>query len=330
MAFIEVKNITKNYQIFKRENGFKNSVKSLFYREYELKEAVKNVNFEIEKGETVGYIGMNGAGKSTTLKMLAGILTPTGGTIHVGGIVPYERRKENAMQMGAVFGQRSRLNWDLPMTDTFELYRRMYNIDSVHYTRNVLYYTQLLEMGEFQNRPVRQLSLGEKMRANLALAFLHNPKVVYLDEPTIGLDVVAKARIREFIREINEGEKTTVILTTHDMADIEKICDRLIFLYNGEVFYDGRLTEFKEAYGYVYKISVVCTQDLEARQGLSLISSEHNKYVFEGDKRSLGIEQALASVMGQGKMIASLQVEEASIEKIVMNIAEDAKQKSNH
>ena len=330
MAFIEVKDITKNYQVYKREKGFANNVKSLFHREYTIKEAVKHINFNIEEGESVGYIGMNGAGKSTTIKMLAGVLTPTSGSINVGGIIPYEQRKENARQMGAVFGQRSRLNWDLPMTDTFELYRRMYNINYERFKENVNFYTELLDMGEFINRPVRQLSLGEKMRANLAIAFLHDPRVVYLDEPTICLDVVAKAKIREFIREINSKNRITIMLTTHDMADIEKICDRLIFIHHGEVFYDGQVTAFKETYGAAYKISVICPEQLHnVQEGLSLLSCEDNKYTFEGDKRILSIEHALALLTGQGKLISSLQVEEASIESIVMNIVGYAKQKTN-
>jgi ABC-2 type transport system ATP-binding protein len=327
MAFIQVDDISKNYQVYKRERGLLNNIKSLFHREYTVKEAVKHVSFSIERGETVGYIGMNGAGKSTTIKMLSGILTPSSGTITVGGLIPYERRKENARQMGAVFGQRSRLNWDLPMADTFELYRKMYDIDHDSFRHNVRVYTELLEMDEFINRPIRQLSLGEKMRANLALAFLHNPTVVYLDEPTIGLDVVAKSRIRGFIREINQNSKVTVMLTTHDMTDIEKICERLIFIHHGEIFYDGSLAEFKNTFGSGYNITVISADILETDlAGLTLISHEDNKYVFSGDKRSLSVEQALAAITGQGKIITSIQVDESSIESIVMKIVDNAKQ----
>lgn len=326
MSFIEVKDVSKIYKVYKREQGLKNNIKSLFHRDYILKEAVKHINFNIDEGETVGYIGMNGAGKSTTLKMLSGILTPSSGKITVGGIIPYENRKQNAKQMGVLFGQRSRLNWDLPMLDTFELYRHMYNIDYLQYKHNVNFYTELLDMGEFINRPVRQLSLGEKMRANLALAFLHNPRVVYLDEPTIGLDVVAKAKIRGFIREINATNKITIMLTTHDMADIEKICDRLIFIHHGEIIYDGQINNFKETYGYAYKISVISSENLNiCYDGLSLVSHQDNKYTFEGDKRILSIEQAIAIITSQGKIITSLQVEEASIEAIVMNMVDNKK-----
>ncbi len=322
MAFIEVDDISKNYQIYKHEKGFLNNIKSLFHREYTVKEAVRHVSFSIERGEKIGYIGMNGAGKSTTIKMLSGILTPSSGTISVGGLIPYEQRRENARQMGAVFGQRSRLNWDLPMADTFELYRKMYDIDPDRFERNIQVFTELLDMGEFINRPIRQLSLGEKMRANLALAFLHDPTVVYLDEPTIGLDVVAKSRIREFIREINRSSKVTVMLTTHDMTDIEKICERLIFIHHGEIFYDGSLAEFKNTFGSGYKIIVISADTLETDHiGLTLISYEDSKYVFTGDKRTLSVEQALAAITGQKKIITSLQVDESSIESIVMKIA---------
>jgi len=326
MAFIEVNNVSKNFRIYMREKGFLNNIKSLFHRKYTVKEAVKNVSFSIERGETVGYIGMNGAGKSTTIKMLTGILTPSSGTITVGGLIPYIQRKENARQMGVVFGQRSRLNWDLPMADTFELYRKMYDIDPDRYRHNIQTFTELLDMGEFINRPVRQLSLGEKMRANLALAFLHDPSVVYLDEPTIGLDVVAKSRIREFIREINRNNKVTIMLTTHDMTDIEQICDRLIFIHHGELFYDGSLTEFKNSFGSGYKITVICADALETDHiGLTLISHEDNKYIFSGDKNTVSVEQALAAITGQKKTITSIQVDESSIENIVMKIVNNAK-----
>ena len=319
MPFIEVKDLCKEYQILQRQNGFGGYIQSLFHPVYVCKKAVKNINFSIEKGESVGYIGMNGAGKSTTIKMLSGVLTPTSGRITVNGIVPYERRSENARQMGVVFGQRSRLNWDLPMTDSFELYRRIYDIGSERYRENVETYVELLGLREFLHRPVRQLSLGEKMRANLALTFLHDPQVVYLDEPTIGLDVVAKSNVRKFIRAMNREKQVTVMLTTHDMADIEQICDRLIFLHQGEILYDGSLPAFQNAYGGHYTIALESAAPLSIRlPGLRIASQEGCKYVLESDRRDVNPEEALYHLTSQNVPIRSFQVQESSIESILI------------
>lgn len=220
------------------------------------------ITFSIDKGELVGYVGPNGAGKSTTIKILCGILTPTSGLILVDGRVPYENRKENALRIGVVFGQRSQLFWDLPMGETFELYKRMYRMEERRYKENLAFFIELLDMEEFLNRPVRQLSLGQKMRANLAISLLHDPEIVYLDEPTIGLDVLAKSKIRQFIREVNRQRKTTVILTTHDMDDIEQICDRLIMIDKGQLQFDGRLDDFIRTYSGGYMLIV----DLRMKQ----------------------------------------------------------------
>lgn len=321
MPLIEVKDLCKEYQVLQREKGFAGAVKSLFHPVYLRKQAVKNVSFEVDQGESIGYIGMNGAGKSTTIKMLSGILTPTSGSITVGGIVPYQNRVENARQMGVVFGQRSRLNWDLPMGDSFELYRKMYEIDAVRYQENIANFTELLGLKEFFNRPVRQLSLGEKMRANLALAFLHDPQVVYLDEPTIGLDVVAKSNVRKFIREMNQEKKVTIMLTTHDMADIEQICDRLIFIHQGQVLYDGSLTVFKNTYGNHYTIDVESVAPLNVQlPGLRLASQQELKYVLESDKNRLKPEDALVYLTSQNIPIKALKIHEASIENIIIEL----------
>lgn len=245
MSLIEVSHVSREFKSFQRPEGLKNALYTLFKREYEYKMAVDDVSFSIEKGELVGYIGPNGAGKSTTIKMLSGILVPSSGTVITGGIVPWEQRKKNASHIGVVFGQRSQLNWDLPMEDTFELYRRMYRIHNNTYHRNVDMFVELLEMQQFLRKPVRQLSLGQKMRAELAVALLHDPSILYLDEPTIGLDVVVKDKIRIFIRSLNQEKKTTVILTTHDMDDIEEICNRIIMIDHGKLVLDQTIHDFK-------------------------------------------------------------------------------------
>lgn len=248
MAFIEVKDICKDYRIAKSGKGFSGAVRSLFHREYTVKHAVKHISFEMEKGEVVGYIGPNGAGKSTTIKMLSGILIPSSGTVSVGGIIPYENRKENAKRIGVVFGQRSQLYWDLPISDTFDLYESLYDVPKKVFSENCEYYTDLFDMKDFINQPVRQLSLGQKMKANIALALLHNPDVLYLDEPTIGLDVTSKRVLREAIQTINKERGTTVILTTHDMDDIEAVCKRLIMIDKGTKLFDGSVDAFRSKY----------------------------------------------------------------------------------
>jgi len=249
MPLIEVKNLTKQFDVYKRPKGFVNGLKSIFSREYERKLAVNDISFSINKGELVGYIGPNGAGKSTTIKMLAGILHPTFGSVQVNNIVPHLNRRENAMRIGVVFGQRSQLYWNLPMEETFQLYKKIYKINNADYIRNVDFYIELLELGEFLRTPVRQLSLGQRMRGELANSLLHDPDILYLDEPTIGLDVIVKRKIRDFIKALNKEKRTTVILTTHDMDDIEQICGRLITIDKGQIVYDGNIDSFKEMYG---------------------------------------------------------------------------------
>lgn len=244
MAYIEARHLHKTFRIFKRPKGLLGAAASIIHREYEYKHAVDDVSFSIEKGEMVGYIGPNGAGKSTTIKMLCGIMVPDSGTVQTGGLVPYKERKQNARNIGVVFGQRSQLNWDLPTEDTFELYQKMYRIPETVYRRNVDMFVELLEMQPFFRNPVRGLSLGQKMRAELAVSLLHDPQILYLDEPTIGLDVVVKDRIRRFIRELNREKHTTVILTTHDMMDIEEICGRIIMIGRGRMVLDETMERF--------------------------------------------------------------------------------------
>lgn len=256
MGFIEVTNLCKEYRIAKQEKGITGAVKSLFHREYTVKEAVKNVSFSLDKGEVVGYIGPNGAGKSTTIKMLSGVLLPTSGVAKIGDIIPYENRKENAKRIGVVFGQRSQLYWDLPISDTFDLYESLYSVPRERFRENCKYFTELLDMNDFINQPVRQLSLGQKMKANIAIALLHDPEVLYLDEPTIGLDVTSKKVLRDALKSINAERKTTIILTTHDMDDIEAVCQRLIMIDQGQKLFDGTLEDFRSKYndGFTVKL----------------------------------------------------------------------------
>lgn len=245
---IEVKGIKKYYKVAKREKGMLSTMKHLLYRQYEEKKAVDDISFSIKKGEIVGFIGPNGAGKSTTIKMLSGILYPDEGRLQVNGYVPYKQRKQYVKNIGVVFGQKSQLHWDIPLMESFELMKYIYKIPKEVYEKNLEKFTKLLDMEDFINQPVRQLSLGQRMRGDIVAALLHSPEIVFFDEPTIGLDVVAKEKIREFIKYMNETEQTTIIFTTHDMQDIEKVCDRLIIIDEGRKIYDGTIAEIKNKY----------------------------------------------------------------------------------
>lgn len=248
MSLIEVSHISKDYEVTMPHPGAGNVLKNIFRPERKIVHAVKDISFTIEEGELVGFIGENGAGKSTTMKMMSGILYPTSGSITAAGLCPYRKREKNAANIGVVFGQRSRLNWDLPMLNSFELQKEIYRIDPAVFQRNVDMFVEMLRMQDFYRTPVRQLSLGQRMKAEVALSLLHEPPILYLDEPTIGLDVLAKQQIREFIRERNRLGKTTTILTSHDMKDLDSVCRRIIVLLKGEIVFDGSIGRFKQEY----------------------------------------------------------------------------------
>ena len=243
---ITMENVCKSYKVAKRNAGFGEAVKSLFHREYETIHALKNVSFTIGDGEMVGYIGPNGAGQSSTIKILSGILTPDGGTVLVDGRVPYKDRIRHVKEIGVVFGQRSQLWWDVPVIDSFELLKDIYSISPQSYKQNLEELTDLLDLKELLRSPTRQLSLGQRMRCELAASLLHDPKILFLDEPTIGLDAVSKLAVREFIRKRNKLHGTTVLLTTHDMQDIEALSDRIILIGKGEILMDGTLDDIKK------------------------------------------------------------------------------------
>ena len=242
---IIMKNICKTYRTARRNAGFKEVARSFFHREYETVNALDNISFTISDGETVGYIGPNGAGKSTTIKILSGILTPDSGECLVDGRTPWKNRIAHVAQIGVVFGQRSQLWWDVPVIDSFELLRDIYSIPPEIYKANKDELTELLGLSEILRTPARQLSLGQRMRCELAASLLHSPNILFLDEPTIGLDAVSKIAVREFIVKLNETHNTTVILTTHDMQDIEAITKRIILIGKGRIMLDGSLDEIR-------------------------------------------------------------------------------------
>ena len=238
---IEVSHITKTYRVAKRDAGFINAFHSLFHREYEEIRALDDVSFTIQDGEMVGYIGPNGAGKSSTIKILSGILTPDSGTCVINGRIPWENRIRHVADIGVVFGQRSQLWWDVPVADSFELLKDIYRLSDQSYHRNLSYLIQLLDIGTIIRTPVRQLSLGQRMRCELAASLLHSPRILFLDEPTIGLDAVSKVAVRNIIREINRDQGTTIILTTHDTQDIEALTNRILLIGKGRLLLDGDL-----------------------------------------------------------------------------------------
>lgn len=243
---ITMEHVCKSYQIAKRNAGFAAACKALFHREYEVIQALDDVNFTIHDGEMVGYIGPNGAGKSSTIKILSGILTPDSGTVLVDGRVPYENRIEHVRQIGVVFGQRSQLWWDVPVIDSFMLLKDIYSIPDTEYKKNLAELTELLNLGELLRSPARQLSLGQRMRCEIAASLLHSPQILFLDEPTIGLDAVSKLAVRDFIRERNASHGTTMILTTHDMQDIEALASRIILIGRGRILMDGTLEDIRK------------------------------------------------------------------------------------
>ena len=244
---ISVEHVYKSYRVAKRNAGFKEACISLFHREQEEIQALSDISFGIQSGEMVGYIGPNGAGKSSTIKILSGILVPDKGTCVIDGMIPWKNRKDYVRNIGVVFGQRSQLWWDIPVIDSFELLKEIYSVSDAAYRNKLEELAQLLQLQEILKTPTRQLSLGQRMRCEIAASLLHDPGLLFLDEPTIGLDAVSKLAVHDFIRKQNEEHATTVILTTHDMQDIEAITDRVILIGKGKILLDGTLEDMKRA-----------------------------------------------------------------------------------
>lgn len=323
-SFIEVSNLKKSFKVSKRAAGIPGMIANMVAPKYEIKQAVKDISFSIEQGEMVGFVGPNGAGKSTTIKMLSGILCPDSGEIQVGGYVPYKQRKAYVQNIGVVFGQKSQLQWDLPVVDSFELLKAIYRIPEQTYKKNLDRFVEMLEMSEFLNRPVRQLSLGQRMRADIVAALLHSPSIVFFDEPTIGVDVVGKETIRNFIRELNEEDKVSMIFTTHDMQDIEKTCKRLIIIDRGAKVYDGSLLGIREKYGttrqldveFVENVPVAPIENVEILQ-LDELDGRKKRFVFENHKVQIDV---LMNHLLTNYGIRDINVSEPEIESLIRKI----------
>lgn len=323
-VMIEARGLGKDYQIRIQEGSV---LQQLFCRRYEKKAAVHNIDFCINEGEIVGFIGPNGAGKSTTIKMLTGILAPDRGSVIVNGIHPGKNRRENTANIGVVFGQRTQLWWDIPLKDTLHLMKHMYRIPEEIYLENLAVYSEILGLTEFMEQPVRQLSLGQRMRADIACAILHNPKVLYLDEPTIGLDIFVKEAVRKFVKEINEQKKTTVLLTTHDMTDIEKLCSRVMVIDKGSIIYEGTLEQLKGRYGYQETIEARGKWENNFVNKLMLLPSVNvekaeDKLFVHFDRREIDSDQILLMVM-ENKQIRDIKVQEQKLDGIIQQLYQE-------
>ena len=317
MAVIEVKHLSKNYKINKKGKGLGGAIKNLILREKTIVSAVKDLSFEIEKGEIVAFIGPNGAGKSTTVKMMSGILNPSSGQVLINGKDVAKKRKEVVMDLGVVFGQRTQLYWDLRLGESFELLKRIYRIPDERYEENMKVMDEILGINEIIDIPVRQLSLGQRMRGDLVAAMLHSPSVLFLDEPTIGLDVEGKYAIRKFIKEINRVKGTTVILTTHDLGDIQELCERLIIINNGVLMEDGPLLEVTERIA-PFKTLVVefYGAEIPEHDKAELFFHEGNVAKYRFQKSDITAAQLIEDISARAA-IKDVSIEEASIDDII-------------
>jgi len=325
MSFIKVNQISKTFRVAKKKSGLKESIKSFFKREYIDVKAVEDVSFSIEKGEIVGYIGPNGAGKSTTIKILSGILVPDSGECTIHGMTPWKDRVKYVKNIGVVFGQRSQLWWDIPAEDTFDLLRDIYDIPEEEYQTTKKDLIERLNLSDIINIPVRQLSLGQRMRCEIAASLLHNPEILFLDEPTIGLDAVSKQVVRDFIKELNRDKHTTILLTSHDMSDITTLAKRIILIGKGHVLYDGSLKKLQNRYeseAYVF----VKTHDKLAIRNKGILKKTKNKegYDLVINTKLLSISELL-NIISKKVTIEDIEIDHEQIDNIIVKLYQDYK-----
>ena len=329
---IEVKSLTKIFRKPIRGKGVLGMIKTLFSRKYEETRAVDDVSFDIQEGEIVGYIGSNGAGKSTTIKMMCGILTPTSGKVLIDGIEPYVKRRVVAKDIGVVFGQKTQLWWDIPLIESFKVLKEIYQVSDEDYKARMEFLSSILGIDEFLNQPVRTLSLGQRMRADLAASMLHNPKILFLDEPTIGMDVLVKEKIRLAIHALNAKYHTTVVLTTHDMADIENLCSRIIMIEKGKIIYDGPLSKIKHRFGNIKTLTLTIPANVDPLEvepysdDVELIVDEDKTTLrFDADKVKLEdvVQYAFAKYNAIDMKIADISIEDV-VKKILAQQEEES------
>lgn len=325
-SIIHVHDLCKHFRTFHRREGVWGSIQNLFVRDYKTVAAVDRVSFSIHRGEMVGYIGPNGAGKSTSIKMLTGILVPTSGEIRVNGFVPYRQRRQYVKTIGVVFGQRTQLWWDIAVIESFKLLRRIYDIPQRDFEARMERFNEILSIRDYLHTPVRKLSLGERMRCDLAAALLHNPPLLFLDEPTIGLDVVAKDHIRQFLRAINREFSTTVLLTTHDLDDIEELCRRIMIIDHGRVLYDGPLADLKQRLLRTKQIKIVLKDRAQAagialfcRDGLEAEQVDELTYRIRFDRLKVATADLIRQILSTVE-VRDLLIEDEPIEEIVKRI----------
>jgi ABC-2 type transport system ATP-binding protein len=317
---IVLQNINKTFRVAKRQPGFGQAFKALFAREYETVHALDDVNFTIRDGEMVGYIGPNGAGKSTTIKIMCGVLTPDSGTCRIDGRTPWEDRIAHTQHIGVVFGQRSQLWWDVPVCDSFELIRDIYNVDDAAYKRKLDELAALLDLSELLKTPARSLSLGQRMRCELAASLLHSPNILFLDEPTIGLDAVSKIAVRQYIKKLNADHGTTVILTTHDMQDIEALTERILLIGKGRILLDGSLQELKKhsserktvVFDYHGELPLLC-------DGMTLKDHRESRLTIELNPLICSVSTAIAYLSAQVEVL-DISVSDISAEEMVAGL----------
>jgi ABC-2 type transport system ATP-binding protein len=322
LTIIQAHDLTKVFRTVKKKPGVAGAISALIRPRYERKTAVDGVSFSIDAGELVGYIGVNGAGKSTTIKMLTGILMPSGGHVRVLGRDPYRQRIANAHDIGVVFGQRTQLWWDLALIESLNFVARIYEVPPVQYRRSLSRFVETLDLKELLDVPIRNLSLGQRMRAELAATLIHEPRVVYLDEPTIGLDLIIKERIREFIKEQNGTHGTTVILTTHDLSDIEEICQRVMIIDAGRLIYDGPLTKIKDRFGKYREITFDTTgspREINLPQGSDLLHQDDHQLRVRFDRTVITASQVTVALMDQIQ-VTDFSLSEPDLSSIVRQI----------
>jgi ABC-2 type transport system ATP-binding protein len=321
---ISVVNLHKEFRVYRHHRGALGALRNLFTREARIVKAVDGVTFGIGRGELVGYLGPNGAGKSTTLKVLTGILVPTSGEVRVNGRTPWKERRAHVARIGAVFGQRNSLWWDLPVIESLDLLREVYKVPAETYRRNLASFREMLALDDFLHTPVRSLSLGQSMRANLAGALLHDPDIVFLDEPTIGLDVVAKERIRQFIRRLNRERGTTVILTTHDLSDVEKLCERVMMIDHGHLLFDGQLEELRQRFGGERELVVDFAEDYPdvSIEDARIVGREGQRVTYRFTRGAV-TASALIGRLSARYRLHDLSVREPEIEDTVRRIYEE-------
>ncbi len=326
---IAVRELSRHFRTFRRREGLWGGIQNLFVRDYQTVRAVDRISFSIERGEMVGYIGPNGAGKSTTIKMLTGILVPTGGEVRANGFVPWRQRTAYVKTIGVVFGQRTQLWWDIAVIESFKLLRRIYEVPQRAFDERMELFNQVLSIRDYLHTPVRKLSLGERMRCDLAAALLHNPPLLFLDEPTIGLDVVAKDNIRQFLRAINQQCQTTILLTTHDLDDIEELCRRIMIIDHGHLLYDGPLAVLKQKLlrtkqvKFVLRDSeqVACVGALERLENdaLKLERVDELTYLIRFDRSRVSTAELIRQILASVE-VRDLLIEDEPIEEIVKRI----------